>query len=62
MEEGFIPDMTYGGVRQLGWHAGSPARNWLTGVKVHNELMTVITAHRCTQCGFLKLYAKPTGE
>jgi DNA-directed RNA polymerase subunit RPC12/RpoP len=57
MEEGFIPDMTWGGVLPSAWHPGQPQRAWLTGVKYKAEQIVPLTAYRCTKCGLLKLYA-----
>ena len=67
MEEGFIPDMTAGGVFQLGWQRGRPENKKLLGLKLSavqfNESQYLkITARCCTGCGLLKLYARPTGE
>ena len=69
MEEGFIPDMSYGQVLQLGWQRGAPEIPTLFGMKLKNnvkfkpEQTLKITASRCTERGFLKLYARePDGQ
>jgi hypothetical protein len=66
MEEGFIPNMGVGGAMQLAWHRGIPEdKKFLgmySGVKLDIMESVKITARRCTKCGFLKLYAKPSGE
>ena len=66
MEEGFIPEMKAGPL-QLAWHRGTPENKKFLGLKTQavkfdeNECMK-ITARRCTKCGLLKLYARPTSE
>jgi hypothetical protein len=66
MEESFIPDMTHGAVIQLKWQRGLPegAKFWglKNGVKLNVNEGVEITARRCTECGFFKLYARPNGE
>jgi len=66
MEDGFIPDMTHGAVMQLAWQRGLPeGAKFLglkNGVKLNVKECMKITARRCTKCGFLKLYARETGE
>jgi hypothetical protein len=64
MEEGFIPDMTYASVAQLAWQRGIPEDakflGLKNGVKHRPNECIKITAWHCTECGLLKLYAKPT--
>jgi hypothetical protein len=66
MEEGFIPDMAYGVILQLAWQRGIPEDVKILGlkrgVKLNVKESVKITARRCTKCGFLKLYARETGE
>jgi hypothetical protein len=66
MEEGFIPHKTHGAVIQLKWQRGLPegAKFWglKNGVNLNVNECVEIAARRCTECGFLKLYAKPTVE
>jgi len=66
MEEGFIPDLAFGAVMQLRWQRGLPKDVKFLGLKNGVTLKSYecekITARRCTNCGFLKLYAKSTGE
>jgi ribosomal protein S27AE len=67
MEEGFIPDMAHGNALQLAWQRGIPENKRFLGLKTRavqlNESEWVkITARRCTKCGLLKLYARPTSE
>jgi hypothetical protein len=64
MEMGFIPDMAHAAVMQLTWQRGIPeVAKFLglkNGVKLRVNECLQITAHRCTKCGLLKLYAKQT--
>jgi hypothetical protein len=66
MEDGFIPDMTHGFVLQLAWQPGVPEDakflGLKNGVKINPAASLKITTRRCTNCGFLKLYAKPPSE
>jgi len=66
MEEGFIPDKSYGVLLQSRWQRGIPEdAKFLgikSGVKLNMKESAKITAYRCTKCGFLKFYAKPNGE
>ncbi len=66
MEDGFIPDLAHAQVAQLGWQRGIPEDakflGMKNGVKINLKELLKITTRRCTKCGFLKLYAKPTDE
>jgi hypothetical protein len=61
MEEGFIPDATYGAILQSHWYPGEPdERKFLgisTGAKIEKSEMLPIEAYRCSRCGVLRLYA-----
>jgi len=63
MDEGFIPDASYGTILQSHWHAGSPKKATLLGMpagtKVNKMQMTAIAAYRCSNCGLLRCYAPP---
>ena len=63
MEEGFVPDFTYGGIAQMVWHRGEPESARILGmktgsVKVDRNEFVPITAYRCTGCGLLRFHAK----
>jgi hypothetical protein len=66
MEDGFIPDMAHVQVLQLAWQRGLPEDfkflGMKNGVKMNPAESLKITTRRCTNCGFLKLYAKPPSE
>ena len=61
MEEGFIPDASYGQILQTHWHPGEPEKSTFLGMtmgtKIDRSDMLPIEAHRCTRCGVLRLYA-----
>lgn len=62
MEKGFVPDLTYGAVKQTVWHKGDPKPATAFGFKmasidVHGEKGWPITTYRCTDCGVLRSYA-----
>jgi hypothetical protein len=56
MQEGFIPDNTYGEVMQSAWVAGRAETGWF-GKKVDGKETYPIRTFRCTQCGYLESYA-----
>ena len=68
MEQGFIPDATYGAVVQTCWHRGSAESKSFLGIKAGLGIkydptnMMPVTACRCTSCGLLKFYATPKAE
>lgn len=62
MSEGFIPDATYGAIKQSGWHKGAAEESTFlglsNGIKCDSKAVLPITTYRCDSCGLLKLYAK----
>jgi hypothetical protein len=59
MQPGFMPDVGYGSIQAGRWVEGAPEKGWTGNVKTRGRLNIVISAERCTACGFLELYAKP---
>lgn len=62
MEEGFIPDSTYGAYLPSHWHRGPAEQSRIfglpAGTKVDRRLMVPIRTFRCAGCGLLRSYAK----
>ncbi|MDQ3817209.1 MAG: hypothetical protein M3362_05905 [Acidobacteriota bacterium] len=58
MEEGFIADVTYGGVLTSKWVEGSPEKSWWRGTKTTDKRQVEILTYRCAGCGYLESYAK----
>ena len=62
MEEGFVPDATYGAYLQNHWHAGAPEKSTFfgleTGTKVVRTDMLPMSAWRCEGCGLVRFYAR----
>jgi predicted nucleic-acid-binding Zn-ribbon protein len=58
MEEGFIADVTYGGVVTSKWIEGEPEKSFWTGTKTKGKRQVEILTFRCTNCGYLESYAK----
>lgn len=58
MEEGFIADVTYGGVVASKWVEGPPEKSFWTGVRTKDKEQVQISTYRCTNCGYLESYAK----
>jgi hypothetical protein len=61
MEEGFIPDATYGQIRASHWHRGPGETQTLLGFdlgrKVDEAQMYPIVAFRCRDCWLVRSYA-----
>ncbi len=66
MEKGFLPDQALTAVLQSAWQKGEaePEISFgfikSGGVKYDTKEIIPITAHRCTKCGLLRLYARVT--
>lgn len=57
MEDGFIPDQTYGAILNAVWVAGEPVTSRWSGIKLKGTRQIPIAAARCTSCGMLELSA-----
>lgn len=58
MEEGYLPDWTYGGRLVPQWVPGKPKRSFWMGLKLPVRGVPVRT-FRCAGCGLLESYAQP---
>ncbi|QDV48994.1 PF20097 family protein [Gimesia fumaroli] len=69
MEKGFVPDNTFLGTLQTGWHPGDPEAESRTlfGMQLKNRTETIhvdesgtrkIMTYRCPTCGLLRSYAE----
>jgi hypothetical protein len=58
MEEGFIPDATYGGNVLMQWFAGVPGKGFFGGLKLTQKKHHPISTDRCASCGYLEFYAR----
>jgi hypothetical protein len=59
MEEGYIPDATYGGLLTPSWVEGAPEKSTWRRLKTKGKRQLPVAAFRCTACGFLEFYARP---
>jgi hypothetical protein len=57
MEQGFLPDSSYGDWLVSCWYKGPPKKSFWTRTKGHISEGIPIGAFRCSICGFLELYA-----
>ncbi len=61
MVRGFLPDATYGAHLAATWHPGEPEDKSFLGMpagkKVSGYRTRNVEAHRCPQCGLVRLYA-----
>ena len=55
MEQGFIPDVGEP-VRFAHWHDGPPKKSFWFGIRINSQGLP-IAAFRCSECGYLELYA-----
>jgi hypothetical protein len=58
MAQGFIPDHVLGETRVGKWIEGMPRKSFWQGTKGSQEESIPIGAFRCSQCGYLELYAR----
>ena len=58
LEEGFVADITSGGVFTSKWVEGEPEKSLWTGTKTKGKRKVEIMTFRCTNCGYLESYAK----
>ncbi len=58
MEQGFIPDMTYGARLVNQWAAGPPEKSFWTATRRPEEKTIPIGVFRCASCGYLEQYAR----
>jgi hypothetical protein len=59
MEQGFIIDVTHGGLMVSQWSPGAPRKSFWTGISVDKKSLVPIGTFRCLQCGLLESYARP---
>ncbi|KAA3663996.1 MAG: hypothetical protein DWQ04_07975 [Chloroflexi bacterium] len=57
MELGYLSDVWKGGIIPGTWIEGEPEKSFWTGTKVKGKRRLAISAFRCTECGYLELYA-----
>ena len=57
MEQGFVLDITHGGVAQSRWVRGAPEKGFWTGIKWRDRVTAYINTYRCIECGYLESYA-----
>ena len=62
MQEGYIPDFTRGTARQSFWVEGAFEKDFWGFPKYKGKKTHRITAYRCENCGFIKLFAKGKKE
>ena len=61
MERGHVPDASHSQVFQTRWSRGEPVQRKLVGgIKWERDEQIPMTAYRCTSCGFVEFYARPT--
>ena len=53
MQEGFIPDATYGGQQVLRWVVGKPEPSIWRGTKIAGKDLHSIQSFRCVKCFYL---------
>lgn len=61
LEAGFMMDRTYGGQKPAEWIKGEPVPSFWAGTKVSEAVHRRIEAFRCTQCGYVMMFARMEG-
>lgn len=56
MEEGFVPDYTYGSIKRSYWAKGLPKKSFWTGLTEPTRLIPIVM-FRCMRCGYPESYA-----
>ena len=62
MERGWLVDFAHGGIAVLQWAPGTPERSWWSGAKVNRKKLLEVTTFRCSECGYLEVFANPERE
>ena len=57
MEQGFVPDATYGSNLVSCWYEGEPQKSFWTGTKIEKGQGVPMGAFRCSRCGYVEFYA-----
>ena len=61
MERGHVPDASHSQAFQTRWSRGDPEqRRFIGGIKWEKDDQILLTAYRCTACGFVEFYARQT--
>jgi uncharacterized Fe-S cluster-containing MiaB family protein len=61
MEEGVLLDRGHGNVLVVEeWLEGAPEKSFWLGLKTKGRDRFPVATYRCTRCGYLESYAKPT--
>lgn len=61
MVRGFIPDFAFGVTLVSSWHEGAPQKSSWKKTKASARMGIPIEAFRCSNCGYLALYANGQG-
>lgn len=59
MVRGFIPEVIVGETQVTTWSEGAPEWAFWGGAKGSGANPIPIGAYRCSECGYLELYARP---
>jgi hypothetical protein len=61
MQEGFTVDRGHGDRRRIpAWTAGPPEKSWFLGIRTKGRESYPVTTYRCSRCGYLESYARPS--
>ncbi len=60
MQQGHIPDLAHGAVRESAWAPGPAVKLRFWGGIKHKANETIpLSAYRCPSCGYIEFYAPP---
>lgn len=58
MVAGYVAEHGHGNVlRELEWSEGSPVRGWWFGMLKEAEVVRMLRAYRCNECGLVQFFA-----
>jgi hypothetical protein len=58
LEVGFLLDRTHTAYKPMEWIGGEPVPSFWVGTKISEAVHRQIEAFRCTQCGYVMLFAR----
>ena len=58
MEQGILPDKTKNKLTNVSWVSGESEHSIWDGIKLKGKSKKNVYAYRCSDCGYLELYAQ----
>ncbi|MFN8650690.1 MAG: hypothetical protein U0133_21525 [Gemmatimonadales bacterium] len=61
LQEGFLLEMDHHARGTTKWVEGAPEKSFWMGLAIRGRQQLPVSAHRCSRCGYLALYANAAG-